>query len=289
MDPRIRLGDILAGLPPASSTDNPEPAPAASVVLLRQAPTGLQAYIQMRATTMAFAGGIPAFPGGRIDPGDHEPVRSWVGATADTWAVDLGTDPADAAAVVVAAVRETFEESGYLLASPTDGTELTTIDSDDWRADRDELAQHRISLAEFLARRNLSLRSDWLRAWSIWVTPEFEPRRFHTWFLAARCPTEQQVLGVSRESTTDRWVSSDDALRAADDTTTPLLPPQYCTFLELHGATDLDAIFAAPRQVPTIRPALASDDDGPFLSLPDDLVDLGVRVGNRMYSTTKDM
>lgn len=287
MDPRIRLPENLidarSNALPASSG---EPAPAASVVLLRDSDDGPEVLMQVRASSMAFAGGRPVFPGGRVDPGDGESVAHWAGPAGPDWARCLGTDAATATAIVTAAVRETFEESGYLLASSVDGADLTYVDGDDWRTDRDLLADHRISLADLLGRRNLTLRSDWLKAWSVWVTPDFEPRRFHTWFLIARCPVGQRVLGVSREASSHRWMTVDRALRDADSEVLQMLPPQYCTFLELYGHRDADSVFSVERLVSTVRPSVATDDAGAYLVLPNELVELGRRTGELMYETT---
>jgi 8-oxo-dGTP pyrophosphatase MutT (NUDIX family) len=287
--PRIRLDEkLLATMRDERRLGDPaDPAPAASVVLIRDAATEPEVHLQMRAATMAFAGGRPVFPGGGIDAGDDDQVANWIGPPARRWAADLGTDPIRAHAIVCGAVRETFEESGYLLASPIDGSSLSMIDTDDWREDRDCLSQRAISLAELLARRGLALRTDWMKPLSVWITPEFEPRRFHTWFFLARCPQEQQVLGVSRESTTSRWITASQALRLADSGELQLLPPQYCTFLQLYGRRDTDEIFSTQNPVPTVRPTVAEDAAGTYLSLPEELVELGVATGRLMYGTTE--
>ncbi|WP_222113928.1 hypothetical protein [Gordonia paraffinivorans] len=189
--------------------------------------------------------------------------------------------------MIAAAVRETFEESGYLLASHTDGTPVTNLASDEWRSDREELTDRRISLAELLHRRDLMLRSDWIRWWSTWITPDFEPRRYHTWFFAARCPVEQRVLGVSGESTHERWLTVDQALRSADSGEVRLLPPQYCTFLELREAEKTGDVFGAQQTPRTYCPGLASDREGTYLALPDELVELGLRAEREMYGATQ--
>lgn len=288
MDPRIRLSEkMLSTVGDASSTLEGEPARAASVVLLRDSRSGPEVLVQLRASSMAFAGGRPVFPGGRLDPGDGQGIANWAGPSREDWASTLDTDPETATAVVAAAIRETFEESGYLLASTEDGEDIAHLDDDDWRTDRDLLADHRISLADLLAKRRLIPRTDWLKAWSVWVTPEFEPRRFHTWFLIARAPMNQRVLGVSREATSNQWLTADRALREADSGTLQMLPPQYCTFLELHGHRDADAVFAIERPVSTVRPGVATDEDGAYLVLPDQLVELGRRIGELMYQTTE--
>ncbi len=282
MDPRIRLPEKMFRAT-STTTNTAEPRPAASVVMLRDGAAGLEVHLLMRSPTMDFAGGRPVFPGGRVDGGDAEPISDWTGPSPEQWGEDLGIGPDSARAVVCAAVRETFEESGVLLASPTNGSQLRNLDSDDWREDRESLSQHRLGLAELLRRRGLTLRSDWLKPWSVWITPEFEPRRFHTWFLVARCPDDQVTLGVSRESTAGLWMNVEQAIRQADDKRLPLLPPQYCTCLELYRFRGVDQVLDSDRVVPTIRPRAVCDDEGMYLALPDDLVELGLRAQLQMY------
>ncbi|OZC29526.1 NUDIX hydrolase [Gordonia polyisoprenivorans] len=285
MDPRIRLTDeLLAQLGGSRSRVTSATAPAASVILVRDTEHAPEFYLQIRSATMVFAGGRPAFPGGRIDPADTQPISRWSGPDLDWWATELGTDRTAALAVVCAAVRETFEESGYLLASGSDGTPLVELDSDDWREDREALARHRISLAELLARRELVLRSDRLRPWSVWVTPEFEPRRYHTWFLVAECPVGQHVLGVSGESTTSHWITAEQAIRSADAGTLALLPPQYCSFLQLLRHSGIDEVLTRRPPMSEIRPVLATDDAGAYLELPAELVELGIRAERQLHA-----
>jgi len=288
VDPQIRLpGKLFQAEATTTSPADTPPSPAASVILLRDCVAGPEVHLQMRAATMAFARERPVFPGGRVDAADYEPVAAWAGPSVDEWAAVFGADRDQARAVVCAAIRETFEESGFLLASPPDGSPLTALDTADWRADRELLSQHQLSLAQLLARRGLAIRSDWLRAWSIWITPEFEPRRFHTWFLAARGPIQQRVLGVCSEKAASRWITADRALRQADNNELRMLPPQYFTFLQLHRHRDVNSVFGADDPVPTIRPAMAVDTGGAYLSLPDDLVELGIRTGHHMYGMAR--
>jgi 8-oxo-dGTP pyrophosphatase MutT (NUDIX family) len=292
MDPQIRLpDDVLAATQTASDAEGTSaPSPAASVVLMRDSAAGIEVHLLMRAASMAFAAGRPVFPGGRVDATDMESVAGWAGPTIERWAADLEVDQDRARAIINAAVRETFEECGYLLASPENGTlPLTDLSTDDWCEDRELLLQRRISVADLFARRRLTLRSDWLKPWSVWVTPSFEPRRFHTWFLVARCPAEQLTLGVSHESTTSQWISAEQALRQADDKALPLLPPQYCTLLELFECRDVDEVFDSGRSVRTVRPEVGIDNEGPFLELPDELVRLGLLVGIQMYGEARHL
>ena len=93
--------------------------PASTVVLLRDGAAGLEAYVLRRRTSMAFAGGMHAFPGGVVDPRDtDEDTLRWLGPLPAEWALRLRTSEPAARGFVCAAVRETFEEAGVLLAAP---------------------------------------------------------------------------------------------------------------------------------------------------------------------------
>src|SRR5438270_3314005 len=94
-----------------------QPRHASTVVLLRDRPDGMQAYLLRRTRTMAFAAGMYVFPGGSVDPRDETlATDAWAGPPPAAWAGLLSADEALTKALVCAAVRETFEESGVLLA-----------------------------------------------------------------------------------------------------------------------------------------------------------------------------
>src|SRR5215475_13849890 len=93
-----------------------EPRPASTVILLRDTAAGPEVYLLRRQRTMAFAAGMTVFPGGRVDPADSAIADSWSGPPPAAFADRLGCSAELAAAYVAAAVRETFEESGVLLA-----------------------------------------------------------------------------------------------------------------------------------------------------------------------------
>lgn len=157
-----------------------EPRRAATVMLLRDGAagtdTGPAVHMLRRRTSMAFAGGAYAYPGGGVDPRDAEDAQlGWAGPPRETWAERLGTDPASAQAIVCAAVRETYEEAGVLLAGPDATTVVGDTTGDDWEADRQALVTRDLSFAEFLDRRGLVLRSDLLGAWARWITPNSSP------------------------------------------------------------------------------------------------------------------
>ena len=134
------------------------------------------------------------------------PPSAWAGPTPAEWAARLHTDEPTARALVCAAVRETFEESGVLLAGPSADEVVADTTPDDLEADRVALEARELPLTEFLSRRGLVLRSDLLGAWSAWTTPVFEPRRFRTWFFVAELPAGQRTRDVSSESDQVAWL-----------------------------------------------------------------------------------
>jgi 8-oxo-dGTP pyrophosphatase MutT (NUDIX family) len=229
----------------AAFTGPPAPARrAATVVLLRPAAPAFQVYALRRRAAMVF-GGVYAFPGGSVDPADDPAVRR------PDWPARLGLDDAGARAVVGAAARELFEETGVLLA---DGP--ATED------DRAALVRGDTTLTEILDRHRLRLRDDLLVPWSRWVTPEFEPRRFDTWFFVAALPPGQLPQDVSGEADATVWV---DPANPGD---LPMLPPTAVTLAELAAYPDLAGVLAADRDAARpVAPELGTGPDGPVLRI----------------------
>src|SRR6476469_9023342 len=243
MDPTRRLPSDLVEHARAFSdgTREPvEPRHASTVVLLRDGdgrPGGLEVYLLRRHVDMAFAAGMCVFPGGGVDKRDFDAEIGWVGPSAAEWARLLGTDEAFARALVCAAVRETFEESGVLLAGTTDGSVVEDTTGDDWEADRQALEKREVSFTSFLERRGLKRRTDLLRVWGSGVTPVFEPRRFNARFFVAELPAGQVTRDVSTESDHVVWLPVREAIRSVDAHEMLMLPPTYCTCLELYDFT----------------------------------------------------
>ncbi|MFF2775220.1 NUDIX hydrolase [Streptomyces sp. NPDC058052] len=232
------------------------PKRAATVLLLRDADAGPEVHMLRRRTSMAFAGGAYAYPGGGVDPRDEQPVR-WAGPALEEWAERLGLDdPARAQAVVCAAVRETFEEAGVLLAGETPDTVVGDTTGDDWERDRAALVAHELSFADFLDRRGLVLRSDLLGAWARWITPEFEQRRYDTWFFVAVLPEGQRTRDVSGEADRTVWTRPAAAADGYDRGELTMMPPTIATLRSLQPcSTAAEALAAAGKQ--SLAPVLA--------------------------------
>ncbi|MEU0664832.1 NUDIX hydrolase [Streptomyces lavendulocolor] len=246
------------------------PRRAATVLLLRDGAAGPEVHMLRRRASMAFAGGAYAYPGGGVDPRDEHPVR-WAGPAPAEWAARLGlAGPAEAQAVVCAAVRETYEESGVLLAGPTADSVVADTTGDDWEADRAALVARELAFADFLDRRGLVLRSDLLGAWARWITPEFEPRRYDTWFFVAVLPAGQRASDASTEADRTVWIRPAEAAAGYDRGELLMMPPTIATLrsLERYG-TAADALAGAPDQ--NLAPVLAQarlEGDHVVLSWP---------------------
>jgi len=255
--------DILAG-----HQSPAEPRDAATVMLLRQVGAGLEVYMLRRKSSMAFAPGAYVFPGGSVDARDADEQIAWTGPDAAEWGRIFAAPPALARALVCAAVRETFEESGVMLAGQSADSVVADTTSDEWEADRHALLDRSLSLAELLARRRLVLRADLLRPWSRWITPVVEPRRFDTRFFAAALPAGQLTRDVGGEAAEVAWVNPADALGAGQRGEIRLFPPTAVTLSELTACGDLQTALTGPRQVAPIIPEVQVRDGAVWLTVP---------------------
>jgi len=203
-----------AGAPPVT------PRLAATVPLLRPAEDGFQVFLLRRAAGLAFAAGVYAFPGGTVDPADRDGEPVAVPAA-------LRLPPAEAAALLRAAVREVAEEAGVRLA-PAD-----------------------------------------LVPWARWITPDFEPRRYDTYFFLSLLPPGQRATVASGESDRGGWWRPAEALARADAGELSLLPPTMVVLAELAGHASVRDVLAAAADRDPARPVrswVATADDGtPYL------------------------
>ncbi|MEV6393906.1 NUDIX hydrolase [Streptomyces sp. NPDC051907] len=233
------------------------PKRAATVMLLRDTADGGPAvHMLRRRTSMAFAGGAYAYPGGGVDPRDDDHLVRWAGPSLQEWAARLGAEPAEAQAIVCAAVRETYEEAGVLLAGETADSVVSDTTGADWEADREALVARDLSFADFLDRRGLVLRSDLLGAWARWITPEFEPRRYDTWFFVAALPEGQRTRNASTEADRTVWIRPSEATAGYDRGELLMMPPTVATLRALTAyGTAASAVAAAADQ--DLAPVLA--------------------------------
>src|SRR3954466_4711085 len=224
-----------------------EPRQAATVLLLRDGSPGLEVYLLRRTKGMPFAGGMTAYPGGGVDPRDADVETAWAGPSPAQWAMAFGCDDRTARELVCAAVRETFEEAGVLLAGTENGSVVPDVSGDDWEEQRQALLTRELSLAELLAGRGLALRSDLLRPFAHWITPPVEPRGDDTKFFAAALPVGQEARHVSGEADEASWLTPSAALAELSAGVRPMLPPTTHTLGQLQPfGTVADTLAGSP-------------------------------------------
>ena len=229
---------------------------AATVLLLREAASGPEVFMVQRHRRSGFLPNAWVFPGGRVDDADalikHPRIRGG-GALARAF----GSTRDEAVAYGVAAVRETFEESGVWLGAGALPGAL-----------REPLNRGELSLAAALDRHGVHVDLDALTPWSWWVTPEAEPRRYDTWFLAAVVP-DVAACHDEVEVVDSGWISPRRILLEPDHERFPLAPPTWWTLRELAAHGSAAAAVAAIHQVSRpIQPIMQFGGDGIQLLLP---------------------
>ncbi|RUP03508.1 MAG: NUDIX hydrolase [Mycobacterium sp.] len=240
----------------------PLPArPAATVMLVRDAPGGLNIFLMRRHSAMEFAPGVIVFPGGGVDDRDRNADIAWAGPPPEWWAQRFGIETDLAIALVCSAARETFEESGVLFAGPADDPDSIVGDASVYRESRHALADRTLSFADFLRREQLVLRSDLLRPWANWVTPEAErTRRYDTYFFVAALPEGQRADGENTESDLSGWALPQEAIADFEAGRNVLLPPTWTQLDSLAGRTVAE-VLAVERQIVPIQPLLEKRGD----------------------------
>ena len=241
---------------------------ASTIALLRDRPGGLEVFLMHRVRAMAFAGGMTVFPGGGVDERDDDVSIGWAGPGPSWWAQRLGVDEDLARRLVCAAVRETFEECGVLLAGPT--PDAVVADTSGYAAARQSLVDREFSFAEFLAREHLVLRADLVRPWSNWITPPEEPRRYDTRFFVAALPEGQLADAVSTEATDAGWQTPAAAIDDWRQGRRGLLPPTWVTLSEIGAFAGVAEVLDAERTIEPVVPRVIRDGDRLRVVLPGD-------------------
>ncbi len=222
-----------------------------------------------RGKTAQFMANVLVFPGGRLDEADcDEALLAHCSLDRAQAAERLGMDDGAAAlGILVAGVRETFEEAGLLLAT-RDGA---TVDPESpaLRAHRDALNARKTSMLEVARAEGLTLQVDAVNYFARWVTPPIEPRRYDTRFLTVRAPKGQQGAHDEIETTASAWLTAGATLAAYDEGEITLAPPTYRILLELRGRTATEVL--AARSMPeAIHPHVVASGNDVVLALPGD-------------------
>ncbi|HEX2576257.1 MAG TPA: NUDIX domain-containing protein [Aquihabitans sp.] len=250
---------------------------AATVLILRDGEDGLEVFMLKRNLNSDFVGGAYVFPGGAVDPADRhtdlEPVCE--GRTDADASRRLGID-GGGLAFWVAAIRESFEEAGVLLAY---GPDSRLVDLDD-HAGIERWAEHRAAvdsgerrLIEVCEAEGLRLAVDAMHYFGHWITPEGAPRRYDTRFFLTAAPENQTPLHDDHEVIANEWLRPADGLARVASGELTMMPPTTASLRAIaRFATAGEALAAATEitDVPTILPRVVATDGGMRISLPGD-------------------
>jgi 8-oxo-dGTP pyrophosphatase MutT (NUDIX family) len=240
-------------------------------MLVRDAPD-LHVFMLRRNLQSTWVGGAHLFPGGAVDPEDRSAeAAARCPARDDASASALLGMPAGGLGFWVAAIRESFEEAGVLLARPRgDGAlDLTTLHDA-----RDAVNRGRRTFLDVLAEQDLVMDVDRLHLFSHWITPDGLPRRYDTWFFVAEAPDGHAYVHDDGETVASVWIRPADALAAADVGHIDLIFPtrrnlEALTRFERSG--DLLAHARAVSETPAATAArVVRDSSGARIVLPGD-------------------
>jgi 8-oxo-dGTP pyrophosphatase MutT (NUDIX family) len=253
---------------------------AATVMLVRDGSDGrLEVFMLRRNLNSDFVGGAYVFPGGAVDPADrHADLEAICEGRADAEASALlDLDPPEGGlAYWVAAIRESFEEAGVLLAYDRDGTIVDLRDP----GEEERFSVHRKAvdtgerrLIEVCAEEGLRLAVDGMHYWSHWITPVGPPRRYDTRFFIAAAPIGQSPLHDDRETIANEWIAPGVALERHRDGEFDMIFPTIKNLEALarfDTAAEALAAAAVIEKVPAILPRVVQDGDGMRILLPGD-------------------
>jgi glyoxylase-like metal-dependent hydrolase (beta-lactamase superfamily II)/8-oxo-dGTP pyrophosphatase MutT (NUDIX family) len=233
-----------------------EARPAATIVLVRPGPAGLEVLLTRRPDSMAFAAGLHVFPGGRVDPADTAPelvARARAGPR-DAPDGDLGHR--------IAAIRETWEEVGVLLADRR-GSPLARVSGPAGHRPGDHAEPD--GFRRLVADLDLELRADALVEVARWTTPRAYPRRFAARFFVAELPPGSELRPDPVEVAGLTWLTPRAALAEMAAGRIAMWPPTSTTLQRLERARSFDQIRAGLALRP--EPPIRVEPIGPGLTL----------------------
>ena len=244
------------------------PRPASTVLLLRdsKAAKEIEVFMMVRHHEIDFNSGALVFPGGSVDKNDKEVLER-----DELFSGGEGLD-AGALSLRIAAIRETFEESGILLARPKGSTALVDAKraSEIEAVHRVALNERKITFLDVLAKNDLWLALDELVPYAHWITPEGMPKRFDTWFFLVAAPPDQLGAHDGRELVDSIWISPREALQGGESGRFKLPFPTTRNLIKLGKQASVRAALEDSKgnTIVTVMPVLTRLNGGRQLRIP---------------------
>jgi 8-oxo-dGTP pyrophosphatase MutT (NUDIX family) len=245
-----------------------KPRDASTILLLRESKTAkeIEVFMMVRHHEIEFNSGALVFPGGSVDKNDRE-----IAANPALYTGGEGLDEA-ALSFRIAAIRETFEESGILLARPKGSK--TLVDAGRAReieaAHRADLNERKTIFMKVLTDNGMLVALDELVPYAHWITPEGMPKRYDTWFFLAAAPPDQLGAHDGKESTDSIWVSPREALAGGESGRFKLPFPTTRNLIKLGKQGNVKAALddSEGRSIVTVMPVMTRLNGGRQLRIP---------------------
>lgn len=234
------------------------PRPASTLILTRDTSTGLQVFLMQRSHQAVFMPGVFVFPGGVVDPMDaSDTMLSLCHGLNDFEASRMLGVEQGGLAYLVAAIRESFEEVGLLLAHDPQGDYIEIAEPGDveyYAGLRERLNTEQLTFADVFRYQGLRAAVDELALFSRWITPVGYPRRYDTWFFVAAAPERQIAVPDGQEAIDQLWITPAEALEQSRRGLLPVSPPTLSTLQEVSAFKTTAALLSHARRARTIEP-----------------------------------
>ncbi|NLA36170.1 MAG: NUDIX domain-containing protein [Actinobacteria bacterium] len=264
------------------TVEDPESVPlrdAATVMLVRDGRSGVEVFMLRRNLNSDFVGGAYVFPGGAVDDEDGSPeIEPLSAGLTDAQASALLEVERGGLAYWVAAIRESFEEAGLLLALDEHDSIVRFEDA----TVIERFARHRIDvdtsarpLRDIIRDERLRLATAEIHYFSRWITPLGSPRRYDTRFFVAHAPEAQVATHDDRETIANVWIRPHEALERFEAGEFELIFPTVRSLEALARFTSAEAVVAHAQSIPefpAVLPRVLEEDGGVRIVLPGDEV-----------------
>ena len=241
------------------------PRLAATLMLGRDTPAGIEVFMVVRHHRIDFATGALVFPGGKVDEADGDPALRIRCRNA----ADLSRS---ALAIRIACIREAFEEAGVLLARERGADGYVRADrlaalSAKWRK---ALEKGEATMLEMAEAEGIEYATDALVRFAHWVTPEHMPKRFDTHFYLAEAPAAHIAAHDGSESVDSVWIGRDEMVRGARDGRYTVLFPTRLNIEKLARSASMADACAVARagEVVPVLPEVEFVEGGRIMRIP---------------------
>ena len=242
-----------------------KPVPAATVISLRDSPTGIEVLMVQRTKKADFAGGALLFPGGKVDDSDYEIIKSDCCSLTDEI-------PDNLRAIRIAGVREMFEEAGLLFARAHGEDKVINED----RAEqinnkyRTDLLSQKITFHDIVTTESLIVACDLLVPFAHWITPITGRKRFDTHFLVAKTPNGHIASHDGSETLDTIWIDPLSAIKEAEEGKRRVVFPTRMNLKKVSESKTAKAAVERARETPivTVLPEVRDINGGRHLKIP---------------------